>query len=704
YFWSQAVIVEVYTFGVLSFCLVLACLMRWIYAPQQKRYLYWAFFLFGVSFTNHQTLIVGAMGVEILIMLAQPKLGRDLFFANSIIFLGGLWGKAAGKLTSFDNVQVADEAGKLVSQVNPLFVIYLLIGLGSIAGCVWLIIKTQKLLTEWRVILISGLMFILGSSFYFYMPLASMTNPPMNWGYPRTAEGFVHAFTRGQYEKTHPTDSIVRLKDQVFMYAESATEEFNPVYLLISLVPFFFLRRMQSRERAWILGLAAIWVFLAVLLMILLNPSTDLQSRELTKVFFTASYITVAMSIGYALAIIGALLVTQYEKYRMWAWGGAAIAAGLALWFLLLDIDTIFSGRSDATGLKFIFYGLSQAYLHGQNRLDIFPETFLLGLALVFFVFVWLNRSKIRLAGILALFALMPTTLIISHWANNEQHDHRFGFWFGHDMFTPPFGIYPEMARDTVLFGGTDPGRFCPTYMIFCESFISPAKKFDPKFDRRDVYLITQNALADGTYLSYIRAHYNRSAQIDPPFFQNFFSNTKVVAGLAFLCGLFLFAIFWPRFRLLPVLIGSVVVVFGIIFFQKPALKFLDDTFLALGKQIEADRRAQGVYPMHEIKTPAPSDSEVAFREYQIDWQKRAQLGQLKQGEEFRVDENGRAQITGQVAVMSINGILTKMIFDANPGHEFYVEESFPLDWMYPYLTPSGIIMKINRQPLPELT
>jgi tetratricopeptide (TPR) repeat protein len=31
------------------------------------------------------------------------------------------------------------------------------------------------------------------------------------------------------------------------------------------------------------------------------------------------------------------------------------------------------------------------------------------------------------------------------------------------------------------------------------------------------------------------------------------------------------------------------------------------------------------------------------------------------------------------------------------------VEESFPLDWMYPYETPAGVIMKINRQPLSSL-
>jgi tetratricopeptide (TPR) repeat protein len=66
--------------------------------------------------------------------------------------------------------------------------------------------------------------------------------------------------------------------------------------------------------------------------------------------------------------------------------------------------------------------------------------------------------------------------------------------------------------------------------------------------------------------------------------------------------------------------------------------------------------------------------------------------------------ENGRVQVSGQVAVMAINGLLTKVIFDKNPTNEFYVEESFPLDWMYPHLTPFGIIMKINRKPLPELT
>ena len=53
---------------------------------------------------------------------------------------------------------------------------------------------------------------------------------------------------------------------------------------------------------------------------------------------------------------------------------------------------------------------------------------------------------------------------------------------------------------------------------------------------------------------------------------------------------------------------------------------------------------------------------------------------------------------------MEINGLLVKTIFDKNPDREFYIEESFPLDWMYPNLEPHGLIIKINRQPLPELS
>lgn len=106
-----------------------------------------------------------------------------------------------------------------------------------------------------------------------------------------------------------------------------------------------------------------------------------------------------------------------------------------------------------------------------------------------------------------------------------------------------------------------------------------------------------------------------------------------------------------------------------------------------------------------KIYIPTAEDSQKSFQDYTEDVTRRQQNHQLKPGEDVKVDAaSGRVQVSGQVAVMEINGLLAKVIFDKNTNHEFYVEESFPLDWMYPYLEPHDLIMKINRQPLTALS
>ena len=674
FMWSQAVIVEVYTLSALSLCGVLCLMLRWLYAPQQRKYLYTAFFLFGICFNNHQTLIVAAMGLEVLIAVVLPRLGRDMFLGNSLVFIMVLLLKAGGKISSFEGNK-------------PLFFIFCMIGAGSIAAFLYLANQTSKLLSEWKTVLICGLTWLAGVSFYLYMPLAGMTNPPLNWGYPRTAEGFVHAFTRGQYERIRPTGDPFTYLKQIMLYVEGMSEEFNPVYLLVALIPFFFLKRMQLRERSWLIGLTGIYLCLGLILLALLNPTLDKQRRELTKVFFTSSHLIVAIGIGYGLTLASALFITQYEKSRIFGIVGGAVGIAFALYSLSATIHQVFA---DIGKGEFLFFkGLSMAIKEGQNSLQIYSVLYLLLLVVLFLVVILVSRKRWPVAIGLTIFALMPFQAVMSHWFDNEQRGHMFGYWFGHDMFTPPFNgkdgkpIYPEMDYNTILFGGTDPGRFNPTYMIFCESFIDAEdkKNTDPKFDRRDVYLITQNALADGTYLNYIRAHYNRSTQIDPPFFQEVFrSRREIDRGLK---------------------------TNGLARMVSP----LDRFFTGLGAKIEKKRRDRGVYPGPEINTPTPAESQMAFSQYLADAERRLahdqqhpnEPKQIRPGEDVRI-QDGKVQVSGQVAVMAINGILTKIIFDRNPTNAFYVEESFPLDWMYPHLTPYGIIMKINRQPLPELT
>jgi RNA polymerase sigma factor (sigma-70 family) len=104
-----------------------------------------------------------------------------------------------------------------------------------------------------------------------------------------------------------------------------------------------------------------------------------------------------------------------------------------------------------------------------------------------------------------------------------------------------------------------------------------------------------------------------------------------------------------------------------------------------------------------KIYIPTDADAQQCSEEYLADAQRRNQQHKLKPGEDFKMVD-GKPQVTGSVAEMEIYSLLAKVIFDKNPSHEFYIEESYPFDWMYPLLKPHGLIMKVNRQPLSELS
>jgi hypothetical protein len=102
------------------------------------------------------------------------------------------------------------------------------------------------------------------------------------------------------------------------------------------------------------------------------------------------------------------------------------------------------------------------------------------------------------------------------------------------------------------------------------------------------------------------------------------------------------------------------------------------------------------------IGIPTEGDSKKAFEDYVADASRRLKEDKLQPGENV-TDVEGKVQVSGQVAVMQINARLARKIFEANPGREVFIEESFPLDWMYPYLAPHGLIMQINGHAFNEL-
>ena len=249
--------------------------------------------------------------------------------------------------------------------------------------------------------------------------------------------------------------------------------------------------------------------------------------------------------------------------------------------------------------------------------------------------------------------------------------------------------IINSIPAGSIYFGGTDAGRGLPT--AFSKSHVNA----DP------FYTLTQNALADAYYLEYLRNTYGEPAKLLP----------QVIAARRADRQLQAWDAEWPA----VVLKLDSVKTDEADSQYKAAEKAVNElsgkrnlrmsTILA-EVQARADaQKAEGKNPAEpkNIHTPTSEDARHAFDDYMADFQRRYQANQLKPGKDFRI-ESERIMVSGQVSVMNINGLIAKVIFDKNPDREFYLEESFPLDWMYPYLEPHGLIMKINRQPLSEMS
>lgn len=105
------------------------------------------------------------------------------------------------------------------------------------------------------------------------------------------------------------------------------------------------------------------------------------------------------------------------------------------------------------------------------------------------------------------------------------------------------------------------------------------------------------------------------------------------------------------------------------------------------------------------LSMPTTNDVQEVFQKYADDIRARQNRGEpIGAGEQVRVDADHIVHLGGPENVMAVNGILTKWIFDHNKDkHEFYVEESYVIPWMFPYMEPHGLILKLNKEPMKEL-
>ncbi len=445
---------------------------------------------------------------------------------------------------------------------------------------------------------------ILGVSAYFYLPLSAKTNPPMNWSYAGTVSGFVHSVTRGQYDAIREGRDTKDFFKQIEFYYTNLVSNYTLPIALLAVLALIGIFDSGETEKKYAAVLLVGWLFLSLVLTYITNTSFEEQTLFVYRVFYATAHMIFSIWVGLGIVVLFTL-VNQIRTIQSWI-----IALGFVTTLMLL-----------AAGFKSEFL--------------VYPT--LLFFIFIFIIFLWCSFrfQMLRSTRYIAVFFL-PTLLAINNgWRNDwrpwgsDQRGHDFGWMFGYDMLK-------NMDRDAVLFGGTDPGRFVPTYMIFVESFAKPEHRYSKgrDFDRRDLYIITQNALADSTYMSYIRDHYAETRPTNYNRIEKWLGRDKT----------------YPR---------------------KP-LKIPDlDRCNELFNQVCEELRNQ------------PNSGVTIIKE-----------------------ENGTQRLgaEGVNAIFAINGAIARDIFENNKkDHAFYVEESFPLNWMYPYLEPFGLIMKLNKEPIPKI-
>ena len=273
----------------------------------------------------------------------------------------------------------------------------------------------------------------------------------------------------------------------------------------------------------------------------------------------------------------------------------------------------------------------------------------LVGLGYVFKARLQLRGLVVPLAA--ALF-LLPVVSIWRNHASINQHGHDYGYRLGRLIFQPG-GDYPDMESGAVLLAGTDSGQFLAAHMIFVESRASARSRTHIQigpaptaFHRPDVYLINQGLLTDLTYLPTLHNQYgpDRPHRQDPATWSTRSVISRIIFSLA-------------------------------------------------GRE--------AVYPADPLWLPAEVDVQQAYDRYLSDLKKRTPAA----GEEVAVDQDGRLRVKGPVGRLAVNAFLARDIFEHNKStHAFYVEESYVIPWMYPYLEPAGLIFKLNPAPLPMLS
>jgi len=481
--WSQAVIAEVFTLNALFITLVLLCFYRWMAETTRTGWLEAAIFVFCLGLTHHHTLIFISPAFLLAVFLADRRVFPSFLIGICLLcmttFAGFAWLSGDSVLQEIAR-RTAFGVMFIISVLSfwhmrqfsrPRFVLgaalvivawVLAIGLlgdwfsiQSVAAVILFLLAALALgllgTAELNHRLIAGMVMVgwIGLTPYIYMPIAARTNPPMNWGYAREKAGFYYAINRGQY----PNNLAAMIEKVLGPVTRVHAGQAKPAAKLEEQVDYIaaIIRAVKQYGHALEDNFTFSVCVLAFPLLIYFQRLALPERRWIYFLIF--SYLL--------LAIMQTLLDPPSSQDVQTVW-----------------VVRRFSLQSHCLFVLAVGYGI---------------------IAGAYYILQLVPELRARNCWVVMLIPLFP---FFQNLATVRQDGHWFGWQYGIDILRP-------MDKGAVFFGGTDQGRFVPTYMIFCESQQPDRFKRDPSFDRRDIYIITQNALADKNYIDYIRDQYD---------------------------------------------------------------------------------------------------------------------------------------------------------------------------------------------------
>jgi len=649
--WSQATIAAVHgTIQALILNLVLLLFYLWMLEPNKGRRLVLTVLVFSLGLTNHHTLVqiipaflLAALLIEMVAAsrknptVTYPGLFFSVFLAVNLFSLSILvyisWLSGNEPLHPPDEVlqRISVVMARLILAMTAVvsffymkqFRLHLfLLGVatacaifaygqylmgpsedhaqrwlasrsiwlyGSLVHPGWLQITTfQGVITLFMAALALGLLYTsildrrliigifvvgwLGLMPYSYERFASSTNPPMNWGFASDRSGFFYEVSREQYPKSLPA-----LIKTTFGKAIRVVDPNAQLDATIGLPDYF----PRLAKTFYYYGFNLQQNFTVPLIFLTLAALLYLRRCDWPQVNWFIFLGTAFFLLGFMLQLIAPQEAFDFQKnlqYKVFHLQSHCI-------FVIL------MGYGALAAMTYLYEAMAETVTQYRTLVFSAPAIFL---------------------------SLLP---LWSNFDNCSQAEHWFGWYYGTDMMR-------DMDRNAVYFGGSDAGRFVPTYTAFVESQQDSRWKRDPAFDRRDVTVITQNALCDTYYTRYIRDQYD------------------------------------DRFR------------------PKP------EDYTPFEKWLGRDT----AYPKKNVTCMSDDELLGCWEDYDNTPEVQARVKAGGPGQRLRPGTND---------VFDVNGIVARKIFEKNKkDHTFYIEQSVPLTWMYPYLEPWGLILKLSPTPL----